>query len=162
MNRKFIIGFVIGGLLGIIPGFALGVYLLPIWVASEGATEIERAEAVRQSVRKGEFRRDLKGSDFGHWGEGTIIQSMEGGQTYFTLKGEVSPGPDYKLYLAPRFVETEAEFEAIKDDSVRVADITAFENFRVAVPMKVNVDAYPVVVVWCERFREFITAARLH
>jgi len=155
------IGLVIGGLLGLIPGFGLGVYFLPIIVASEGASDTQLSAAKSAGQRQGVFRRDLKDSDAAHWGEGTIYESMEGGQIFYTLEGRVSPGPDYKLYLTPKFVETEADFMAIKDRSARVADITGFDNFRVSIPMTVDAAAYPAVLVWCERFGEFITAARL-
>ena len=40
MNRKpFLVGLIAGGLLGLIPGFGLGVYFLPIIVAERGADE---------------------------------------------------------------------------------------------------------------------------
>jgi len=70
----------------------------------------------------------------------------------------VSPGPDYKLYLTPQYVENEAEFLDIKAQSVRVADITGFDNFRVDVPMSIDPTQYPAVIIWCERFGEFITS----
>ena len=43
---------------------------------------------------------------------------------------------------------------------MRVGDIRTFENFVVAVPESVDVSRYRSVVVWCERFSMFITAAR--
>ncbi|MCH1568325.1 MAG: DM13 domain-containing protein [Alphaproteobacteria bacterium] len=77
------------------------------------------------------------------------------------IDGSVSPGPDYKLYLTPEYVEDEAEFLALKARSVRVADITGFDNFRVDVPMNIDPTQYPAVIIWCERFGEFITAGHL-
>jgi hypothetical protein len=73
--------------------------------------------------------------------------------------GQVAPGPDYKLYLAPSFVETEVEFEAIRDRAVRVGDVDTFENFIVPMPDGIDPADYNTVVVWCESFGEFITAA---
>ncbi|WP_443645618.1 DM13 domain-containing protein [Candidatus Ponderosibacter sp. Uisw_141_02] len=46
---------------------------------------------------------------------------------YFRLDGTISPGPDYRLYLAPA----------------------------------IDLDEYDAVVIWCEAFKQFITAARL-
>ena len=63
--------------------------------------------------------------------------------------------------MTPQFVETEADFMAIKDQSVQVASIKAFENFAVDVPMNVDVSAYPALLIWCEAFGEFITSASL-
>ena len=107
------------------------------------------------------FVRDLPGSDPLHYGEGEIIHLVENGETFITLNGHVTPGPDYKLYLTPKYVDAKAGFEAIKAQSVRVGDIKAFENFRLQVPSAVNVNDYPAVLVWCEKFSMFISSAKL-
>ena len=161
LNKYLFIGIILGGLGALPLGFALGVYYLPILVASEGASQEVVAAAKSQATIQAEFRRNLRGSDSLHWGEGTLHLTREGGQYYFTLDGQVSPGPDYKLYLMPQYAENEAEFLAIKSRSVRVADITGFDNFRVDVPMSIDPTQYPAVIIWCERFGEFITAGRL-
>ena len=66
----------------------------------------------------------------------------------FTLKGEVSPGPDYRLYLAPKWAEDEASFQKIKQSSIEVARLGSFRNFRVAVPSHIDPLSYPYVVIW--------------
>ena len=161
INKSLIIGVVLGGVAALPLGFALGVYYLPILVASEGASQDVVAAAKSEAMISANFRKNLKGSDGLHWGEGTLHLTREGGQYFFTLEGSVSPGPDYKLYLTPEYVEDEASFLAIKARSVRVADITGFDNFRVDVPMRIDPIQYPAVIIWCERFGEFITAGRL-
>lgn len=161
LNKSLIIGFVLGGLAALPVGFGLGVYYLPILVASEGASADVVAAAKSEAMISATLRRALKGSDGYHWGEGTLHLTREGEQYFFTLDGQVSPGPDYKLYLTPEYVEDEAAFLAIKAQSVRVADITGFDNFRVDVPMLIDPTQYPAMVIWCERFEEFITAGRL-
>ena len=45
------------------------------------------------------------------------------------LNGKISPGPDYRLYLIPKYVDTAAEFLQIKADSTQIGPIKAFENF---------------------------------
>ncbi len=77
-----------------------------------------------------------------------------------SLIGELAPGPDYKLYLSPQFVETEADFNRLKPQMQRVGDVKTFENFLVKVPQDINPAQYNTVVIWCESFGEFITAAR--
>ena len=53
MNKKsFSIGLIVGGLLGIIPGFGLGVYFLPIIIADEGADEIVISQAMDAAERR--------------------------------------------------------------------------------------------------------------
>lgn len=158
---KFIGGLGIGGVLGLIVGFMLGVYFLPILIEEEGASDTIAEQAVSEADRIGVFRRTLKDSDSAHWGEGQIALSTENGRKFLTLQGNLSPGPDYRLYLTPAFVETEQAFIAIKAQSVQVASIKAFHNFRVELPSHINADAYPAVLIWCERFSQFITAATL-
>lgn len=114
------------------------------------------SEVAAQAAFSGQFRRDLPGSDALHWGEGTVSVSAQA----VALRGRLSPGPDYKLYLAPEFVRNEAEFQRRKPKMLRVGDVKTFENFVVPMPSGVDLTAYTTVVVWCERFNEFISAAR--
>ncbi|HSV46393.1 MAG TPA: DM13 domain-containing protein [Ramlibacter sp.] len=137
-------------------GFALGIYLLPILVAPPPPTGEEVRAASAGAVFKGSFSRQLKGSDALHWGEGTVTL----GPTAIALMGRIAPGPAYKLYLVPEFVETEADFKRVKDRSLAVADIKTFENFVVPVAPGTPLERYNTVVVWCESFSQFITAAK--
>jgi hypothetical protein len=137
-------------------GFALGVYFLPILTAPAAPSAAEVSARAGQALYKGEFRRDLKDSDVLHWGEGTVSV----GRDAITLAGRVAPGPDYKLYLSPEFVETEADFMRLKPGMARVGDVKTFENFIVRVPQNVDVSRYSTVIVWCESFSQFITAAK--
>jgi hypothetical protein len=137
-------------------GFALGIYLLPILTAPEApSAETVTAEG-GQARFKGEFRRNLKDSDALHWGEGTVSITAKA----IVFEGELAPGPDYKLYLSPEFVETETDFKRLKSSMVRVGDVKTFKNFVVPVPESVDPNRYNAVVVWCETFSQFITAAK--
>ncbi|MBE9399189.1 DM13 domain-containing protein [Pontibacterium sp. N1Y112] len=153
MKRIFLI---ITHLGAIALGFALGIYMLPILTEPQGPSIVEVEKLASSSLYKAEFKRDLAGSDLLHWGEGTV--SISKGAV--SLMGEVSPGPDYKLYLAPEFVETEDQFLQLKRYSVQVGDIKTFDNFVVNLPESINPEDYTTVVVWCETFGEFITAAQ--
>lgn len=137
-------------------GFALGVYFLPILIAPPAPSAAEVAAQADKATFKGEFRRDLKDSDALHWGEGVVSVS----KTSIALAGELAPGPDYKLYLSPEFVETEADFKRLKPSMARVGDVKTFKNFLVPVPDAVDPARYNTVIVWCETFSQFITAAR--
>lgn len=137
-------------------GFALGIYFLPILTAPEGPDDAMLAESAQAALYTGEFSRDLEGSDFLHWGEGSVSISAE----RIAHQGKLAPGPDYKLYLLPEFVETEAQFEAAREGAVRLGDIKTFDGFLIDVPPSVDIEAYTTVVVWCESFGEFITAAK--
>ena len=137
-------------------GFGFGVYFLPILTAPAAPSAGEVSAAAGQAAFKGEFRRNLKDSDLLHWGEGTVSVS----KSAVALMGRVAPGPDYKLYLSPEFVETEADFKRLKPRMARVGEVKTFENFIVPLPAGIDPAAYNTVIVWCESFGQFITAAR--
>jgi hypothetical protein len=137
-------------------GFAGGIYALPILIAPPAPASAEVAALASQASFKGEFRKNLAGSDALHWGQGTVSV----GPAMVALSGKLAPGPDYKLYLSPGFVQTEAEFNQLKPRMRLVGDVKTFDNFAVALPTGVDLTAYNTVVVWCETFGEFITAAQ--
>lgn len=137
-------------------GFAAGIYLLPILIAPPPPEESEVMAVAADAMFSGEFRRDLKDSDAFHWGEGAVSVS----RTAVSLQGKLAPGPDYKLYFSPEFVETEADFMRLKSSMVRVGDVKTFENFVVNLPESVDPAAYNTVIVWCESFAQFITSAQ--
>jgi hypothetical protein len=137
-------------------GFAGGIYALPLLVAPPPPAAAELGAVASAALFKGRFERDLAGSDALHWGEGEVSVSA----TAVALQGRLAPGPDYKLYLSPVFVQTEAEFEREQPRMRRVGDVRTFENFLVALPPGTDPAAYTTVVVWCETFRQFISAAR--
>lgn len=137
-------------------GFALGVYFLPLLTAPPSPTSDQISAQVSEAIYKGDFRRNLKDSDALHWGEGTVSISA----VSIVLAGELAPGPDYKLYLSPEFVETEADFNRLKASMVRVGDVKTFKNFLIPIPGAIDPSRYNTVVIWCEAFGQFITAAR--
>lgn len=142
--------------LAVAVGFALGIYALPILTAPPAPSTAEIASQTNKATFTGQFRRDLKDSDLIHWGEGTVSVSQQS----ITLLGRLAPGPDYKLYLSPEFVETEADFARLKARMMRVGDVKTFDNFVVRVPESVDISRYNTVIVWCESFGQFITAAK--
>jgi len=137
-------------------GFAAGIYTLPILIApaAPSAAEISAMEA--SATYTADFRRDLKGSDSFHWGEGKVLV----GQDSISHMGKLAPGPDYKLYLSPEFVETETEFNRLKSRMALVGDVKTFNNFVVLIPPGIEPSEYTSVIVWCETFEEFITSAK--
>lgn len=137
-------------------GFALGVYLLPILTAPSSPDAAMLEEKAQSALFTAELTRGLKGSDFLHWGEGTISVST----TEIVHEGKLAPGPDYMVYLTNEFVEDEAEFEVIKDQARLIGPVKTFGGFLLSVPEGVDVNAHTTVVVWCESFGEFITAAK--
>ena len=139
-----------------VAGFALGIYALPILIAPPSPSAAEIANMANEARFSAEFIRHLKDSDALHWGEGKVTV----GDRHIAFSGELAPGPDYKLYLSPEFVETEAAFNQRKASMVRIGDVKTFTNFMVAVPGDINVAEFNTVIIWCETFGQFITAAQ--
>jgi hypothetical protein len=141
--------------IALVIGFALGIYMLPILTAPEGPSEAEVANAAQQALFTAEFTRDLAGSDFLHWGEGEVTVSPR----QVTFMGSMAPGPDYMLYLTRELVLDEPSFLAVKADSARIGAVKTFDKFVLDIPPGIDPNDYSAVVVWCESFSEFITAA---
>jgi hypothetical protein len=137
-------------------GFGLGVYLLPILAAPPAPTAAEVQAAAQGRTFTGTFRRDLKGSDAFHWGEGQLTLTPRAA----SFTGKLAPGPAYKLYLVRGFVEDEDAFKRVKAQSLAVGDIKTFDNFIVPLPPGTAPENYDTAVVWCEAFSRFITAAK--
>ena len=153
MKRLALVG---SHLLVLAIGFALGIYALPILIAPSAPSPTQIESARGPTLWTAEFRRDLKDSDALHWGEGRVSV----GPKSISLVGKLAPGPDYKLYLSPEFVETEADFQRLKPQMMRVGDVKTFENFLVDVPPGIDPAGFTTVIVWCETFGQFITAAK--
>ena len=126
-------------------GFAGGIYTLPILIAPPPPSAAEVQVAADEAVYSASFRRDLAGSDALHWGEGTVTL----GPKAITLAGRLAPGPDYKLYLSPQFVETETDFVRLKSSMTLVGDVRTFENFIVPVDAGTDYARYNTVIIWC-------------
>ena len=139
-----------------IVGFGLGIYALPILIAPPAPSEADIKTTSSRARYSAQFQRNLEGSDALHWGEGTVSV----GSDFVTFMGKLAPGPDYKLYLSPEFVETEVDFNRLKPAMVRIGDVKTFENFVVDIPPGIDPSNFTSVIVWCESFGQFITSAR--
>ena len=111
-------------------GFAAGIYTLPILIAPAAPSVADVSVVAAGAIYSGEFHRDLQDSNTFHWGEGKISIGADS----ISFMGRLAPGPDYKLYLSPEFVETESEFNRLKSRMLLVGDVKTFENFLVKVP----------------------------
>ncbi|MEM7054122.1 MAG: hypothetical protein AAF446_06190, partial [Pseudomonadota bacterium] len=119
MSIKTWVGLTLTHLVAVGIGFAAGLYALPILIAPDSPSEQELAMVAERSVFSGAFSRDLEDSDALHWGEGEVFV----GQNEISHSGRLSPGPDYRLYLSPEFIETESAFEALKPQMALVGSV---------------------------------------
>lgn len=137
-------------------GFAAGIFALPL-LTEPPAPPVERImDGAQQARFTGRFQRDLADSDFLHWGEGEVFVHDD----RVAFRGRLAPGPDYRLYFSPEFVETEADFLRLKSEMVEAGPVRTFENFLVSLPAGLDPGAFDTVIVWCESFEQFITAAQ--
>jgi len=137
-------------------GFALGVYFLPILTAPPSPDTAMLEAQAEGAEFTATLTRDLRGSDFLHWGEGSISITP----TQIIHMGALAPGPDYMVYLTTEFAEHEDEFEPLKADAALIGPVKTFQGFLLDIPAGIDPAAYTTVVVWCEAFGEFITAAQ--
>ena len=141
----------------LVVGFVLGVYFLPIMIAPESPSNELIDKVAQQAKYHTNFVEDRGDSDGFHWAEGKVYVS----DRQIAFKGTMAPGPDYKLYLAPSYIETEDEFlGGVKALSVRVDVVKTFDGFIIDVPQGVNIEDYDTVVVWCEQYSEYISSAK--
>ncbi|WP_240722061.1 DM13 domain-containing protein [Pseudoalteromonas phenolica] len=136
-------------------GFVSGIYTLPILMAPSSPSMLEFATATLNTKYQATIPDSLSGSDFLHYGVGTFSLSEKN----IIFQGKLAPGPDYQIYLSPSFVEDEAQFLQNKQKMVRVGEVKSFNGFILEVPKDVDINKYSSLVIWCEAFREFITAA---
>ena len=130
-------------------------------IVNKNETDQSATKIVVKQFKKynSKFNPDAKDSDFFHWGRGDIVVNTN--QVIFSENVELAPGPDYRLYLTPKYLETEDEFMKIKNSSAQIAKITMFEGKQVFdIPENVDIENYNSVIIWCEAFKEFITVAK--
>lgn len=137
-------------------GFAVGIYALPILIAPAAPDSAMVAQLAERSDFVASISRDRQDSDAFHWGEGEISI----GSDAITFIGRLSPGPDYRLYFSPEYVETEADFNRLKASMVQAGEIKTFENFVIPLPAEIDPSSYSAVIVWCESFGQFITSGQ--
>ena len=137
--------------------FGLGVYAVPILIEPDSPSSSSVEAISQQAIYTGEFTRDRQDSDFLHWGEGIVSVS----ESAIAFEGELAPGPDYKVYLSPKFIETEQAFNDIKSELLRVGDVKTFDRFMVELPEGTDLNRFNTVVIWCETFGQFITSAKI-
>ena len=117
-------------------GTGLGIYLLPILTAQENASLNEINDVL-------------------HWAEGELYVT----DNEIAFKGEVAPGPDYKIYLTKKQAVDKSSFLEMKKEAVLIGELKNFGNFRKSIPDSVNVNEFTTVQIWCERFSKFIGSA---
>ena len=137
-------------------GFIIGIYSLPVMVAPDKPSNDEFLQAINAAQFDAVFVKDLQGSNILHWAKGQISLSNK----KIAFRGKISPGPDYKLYLTKKFVQTKTDFLKIKTQSIVIGEIKSFNGFIIPSKNEIDLSSYNSVVIWCESFSQFISAAK--
>jgi hypothetical protein len=158
MKRAWI-AFVVGALLGIGAGFALGIFVYPyIFLADIVATEKLDERSAGAQVAQGSFIH-ANPSDPLHHGKGRV--NVYRNVVRLENNFEVGPGPKFHVYLVPEANVTTSTpvAQTMFVDLGRLKAFKGSQNY--AVPAGVNLTDYQSVVIWCEQFGVLISPAQL-
>ena len=159
--RGYVLTFVIGAVLGIAGGVALGIFVYPyVFLADVVAKEkVDKpANVERKTLARGTFIHPNP-SDPIHYGKGRV--TLYEGLLFLEPDFEVGPGPKYHVYLVPE-AEVLPSTNVAKTMFVDLGRLRAFKGSQnYDVPAGVDVARYGSVVIWCEQFGVLISPARL-
>jgi hypothetical protein len=151
--------FVVGGVLGLAGGFALGIFVYPyLFLADIVAQEKVESPAARKVLARGEFIH-ANPSDPIHYGKGRV--TVYEGLLHLEPDFEVGPGPKYHVYLVPEknVLPSTNVARTMFVDLGRLKAFKGSQNYEV--PAGVDVARFDSVVIWCEQFGVLISPAAL-
>lgn len=151
-------GFLAGGLIGLIFGFALGLLFFPYIFPPPPATETLSREETGELVAKGQFIQADPNDPF-HYGKGAV--SVYPSTVFLGEDFEVGPGPKYHVYLVPK-ADIRSSSDVADTMYVDLGGLRAFKGSQnYAIPAGVDLKNYPSVVIWCQQFSVLISPADL-
>lgn len=156
---KYIVVFMIGGVLGIAAGFALGIFVYPyVFLADIVATEKVESPDTRQVIATGTFIH-ANPSDPIHYGKGSVTVYRD--LLHLESDFEVGPGPKFHVYLVPEKNITPST-DVAKLMYVDLGRLKAFKGSQnYPIPAGVELSRYETVVIWCEQFGVLVSPAVL-
>ena len=160
--RGFLLSFVIGALLGLAGGVALGIFVYPYAFLTDivAKEKVDKPAGVEQRkvLARGTFIHPNP-SDPIHYGKGRV--TVYEGLLYLEPDFEVGPGPKYHVYLVPE-AEVLPSTNVAKTMFVDLGRLRAFKGSQnYELPAGVDLAKYASVVIWCEQFGVLISPAKL-
>jgi hypothetical protein len=156
--KKFLIGFVIGAMIGVGAGVPLGFFFFPfVFLPPPAAETLTEAEATRVLARGTFIHADP--NDPIHYGSGSV--TVYEGSVFLEPDFKVGPGPKFHVYLVPAAnIRTSAQ---VKETMfVDLGRLRSFEGSqKYPIPAGIDIKKYPSVVIWCEQFGVLISPADL-
>ena len=159
MRLRSFVSFMVGGLLGLAAGFAVGIFVYPyLFLADIVASDEVGDAARRQVVARGTFIHANPSDPIHHGrGDATVYQDL----VHLEANFEVGPGPKYHVYLVPEENVT-PDTDVAKTMFVDLGRLRAFKGSQnYEVPEGVDLAKYPSLVLWCEQFGVLISPAKL-
>lgn len=154
---RWLIAFLIGGVLGTGLGFVGGLFFFPfIFPPPPAAEKLTQADVVIPVFARGTFIH-ADTSDPIHWGRGSVTVRRD--SVFLEENFEVGPGPKYHVYLMPKAgIRTSG---AVKGQPfVDLGRLRSFKGSqRYSIPANVDVSKYGSVIIWCEQFSVLISPA---
>jgi hypothetical protein len=159
MMRRFFTGALVGGVLGVLAGFAIGIFAYPyIFLADIVADERLDAADMDTVVASGEFIH-ANPADPIHYGSGGL--TVYRGVVQLHQDFEVGPGPAYHVYLVPDASVT-PDTDVARTMFVDLGRLRAFRGSQIyRIPEGVDLAEFGSVVIWCEHFGVLISPASL-
>ncbi|HKA81864.1 MAG TPA: DM13 domain-containing protein [Xanthobacteraceae bacterium] len=150
--------FLLGGVFGTGFGVALGFFFFPFVFPPPAATEQLTERDRSPLVASGTFIH-ANPSDPVHWGRGKV--SVYERAVFLEPDFEVGPGPAFHVLLVPK-ANIRRSTDVADLMYVDLGGLRAFKGSqRYPVPGGVNLQDFPSVVIWCERFSVLISPADL-
>lgn len=157
--RGLLISFIVGAVLGVAGGVALGIFVYPyLFLADIVATEKVDKVVERKMLARGTFIH-ANPSDPIHWGKGRV--TVYEGLLHLEPDFEVGPGPKYHVYLVPEkdVVPSTNVARTMFVDLGRLKAFKGSQNYEI--PAGLDLAKYPSAVIWCEQFGVLISPAKL-
>jgi hypothetical protein len=155
--QKFLF-FIVGGVLGLAGGFALGIFAYPYVFLADIVAKETVDPAAKKTVATGTFIH-ANPSDPIHFGSGRVTVYQDSVFLHDDFK--VGPGPKFHVYLVPE-AEVTPKTEVHKTMYVDLGRLRAFQGSQnYPVPAGTELAKYKHVVIWCEHFSVLISPAKL-
>ena len=156
--KNFIIGILIGGVLGVVGGFAGGIFVFPYLFPPPPLNEVVDSKTSSEIVATGSFIH-ANPSDPVHYGKGRV--SVYPKLLHLESDFEVGPGPKFHIYLVsgPDITLQTPVQQTMFVDLGRLKAFTGGQNYPI--PDGVDLGKYKSVVIWCEQFDVLISPASL-
>lgn len=155
---RWLKGFLSGGLIGLIFGFALGIFAFPYWFPPPEARETLTEAEASKLIAKGEFIQPNPNDPI-HTGKGKVSVYPE--TVFLGEDFEVGPGPDFHVYLVPK-ADIRSSSDVVDTMFVDLGRLRAFKGSqKYPIPAGVDLKNFPSVVIWCQQFSVLISPADL-